>query len=350
MVAAAAALVVAFATMAASAFVVVLFTAVAAALAFTVLMATAFVVGTVLVATAVTVAAAAGGGVDVIVLGTFHPGGGEAVAELHAADTGNGEEGVREAGFHAVPEGLSEPGGDAGNDALHDAAQRISFLLCLVQSGVPLRLVGDSADFDEPGVAVELDAAAGGAGYGSEKQFLSDNAGGDDRKRQTAGEMAAAARILEAAVLKVRGIVRMAGARDVQQRLVILAMGVRIVEDDSERSARRIAFIDAAEDLRLIGLHTRGRALRAAPATGDIRRKIRLAEGNARGEAVHDHADLLAVRFAEYAYSEDVAKSVHSLSNKSLKPGKDLATQAVSSMSTGPSAPSAATLRAITMR
>ena len=127
-------------------------------------------------------------------------------------------------------------------------------------------------------------------------------------------------------------------------------MGVRIVEDDSKRGAGRIAFIDAAEDLRLIGLHTRGRALRATPAAGDIRGKIRLVERNARREAVHDHADLLAVRFAEYAYSEDVAKSVHSLSNKSLKPGKDLATQAVSSMSTGPSAPSAATLRAITMR
>ena len=282
--------------------------------------------------------------------GTLHPGGGEAVAELHAADAGDGENGVREAGFHAVPEGLSEPGGDAGNDALHDAAQRIAFLLRLVQGGVPLRLVGDSADFDEAGVTAELDAAAGGAGDGREEEFLRDDAGRDDRERQAAGEMAAAARILEAAELEVRGVVRVARARDVQQGLVVLAAGVRIVEDDGERGAGRIAFVDAAENLRLIRLHARGRALRAAPAAGDVRREIRLAERNARREAVHDHADLLSVRLAEDAYSEDVAKSVHSLSNKSLKPGKDLATQAVSSISTGPSAPSAATLRAITMR
>ena len=162
--------------------------------------------------------------------------------------------------------------------------------------------------------------------------------------------MAAATRILEAAVLEVRGVVRMTRARDIQQGLVVLAVRVRIVEDDGERGARRIPLIDAAEDLRLIRLHARGGTLRAAPAAGDVRREIRLAERNARREAVHDDTDLLSVRFAEDAYSEYVAKSVHSLSNKSLKPGKDLATQAVSSMSTGPSAPSAATLRAITIR
>ena len=97
-------------------------------------------------------------------------------------------------------------------------------------------------------------------------------------------------------------------------------------------------------------IRTFNRKFQDAPAAGDVRREIRLAERDARREAVHDHADLLSVRFAEDTYSEYVTKSVHSLSNKSLKPGKDLATQAVSSMSTGPSAPSAATLRAITMR
>ena len=132
-----------------TAFVVMLFTTVAATFAFTVFVAAAFVIGAMFMAAAVSMAAAACGSIDIIVLGTLHPGGGKAVAEFHAADAGNGEEGVREAGFHAVPEGLTEPGGDAGNDALHDAAQRIAFLLRLVQSGVPLRRVGDSADFDE---------------------------------------------------------------------------------------------------------------------------------------------------------------------------------------------------------
>ena len=123
MVAAAAALMVAFAAMAAASFVVVLFATVAATFAFTVLVAATFVVGAVLMAAAVSMPAATGRGIDIIVFRAFHPGGGEAVAELHAADAGDGEEGVREAGFQAVPEGLSEPGGDAGNDALHDAAQ-----------------------------------------------------------------------------------------------------------------------------------------------------------------------------------------------------------------------------------
>ena len=158
-VAAAAAFMVAFAAVTTTAFVVMLFTTVAATFAFTVFVAAAFVIGAMFMAAAVSMAAAACGSIDIIVLGTLHPGGGEAVAEFHAADAGNGEEGVREAGFHAVPEGLAEPGGDAGNDALHDAAERIALFLRLVQSGVPLRRVGDSADFDEAGVTAELDAA-----------------------------------------------------------------------------------------------------------------------------------------------------------------------------------------------
>ena len=48
--------------------------------------------------------------------------------------------------------------------------------------------------------------------------------------------MAAAARVLEAAVLEIRRIVRMTGTRDVQQGLVVLAFRVRVLEDDGERA------------------------------------------------------------------------------------------------------------------
>ena len=289
-------------------------------------------------------------GVHVVVLRASHPAGGKPVAEFYAADAGNGEDGMRETGFHAVPERLTEPGGDTAHDTFDDASQRIAILLRLVQGGLPFRLVSDSADFDETGVAAELNAAAGGAGDGREKQFLRDDTGGDDRERETAGEMAAAARVLEATVLEVRSVVRMAGTLDVQQGFVVLTVRVRIVENDGERSARRVAFLNAAEDVRFIRLHARSRAFRTAPAAGNVRRKVLLAERDARSQAVHNHSDLLSVRLAEDAYPEYLTECIHSLSNKSLKPGKDLATQALSSMSTGPSAPSAATLRAITMR
>ena len=93
-VAAAAAFVVAFTTVAATAFMVMLFTAVAATFAFTVVVAAAFVIGAMFVTATVTMATAASRSIDIVVLGTLHPGGGKAVAEFNAADAGNGEEGV----------------------------------------------------------------------------------------------------------------------------------------------------------------------------------------------------------------------------------------------------------------
>ena len=162
--------------------------------------------------------------------------------------------------------------------------------------------------------------------------------------------MATAARILETAVLELRRIVRMARTRDGLQGVIVLAPGVRILENDGERGARGVSFVHAAEDVRLVGLHAGRGTLRAAPAASDVRREIRFRERKARRHAVDDHADLLSVRFAEDAHSENPSKSIHSLSNKSKNPGNDFATQATSSMSTGPSAPREATFRAMTMR
>jgi hypothetical protein len=157
-------------------------------------------------------------------------------------------------------------------------------------------------------------------------------------------------RILETAVLHVRREVRMARARDVLQFRIIAAARIRIAEYDGERSPRRIALVHAAEDVRLIGLDAGSRAFRPAPAPVDVLREVLLAQFDTRLYAVQHYADFLSVRLAEDAYPENPSECIHNLSNISKNSGNDFATQAVSSISTGPSAPSAATLRAITMR
>ncbi len=252
--------------------------------------------------------------------------------------------------FHAVPEGLAQAGRKAVHDAFHDPAQRIAFLLRLREGCVPLRSVGDPADFSQASLAAEPHVAVGLFGHGFLQDLLGNDAGRDDGEREPAGEMAAAPRILEAAVLHVRREVRMARARDVLQLCIIAAARIRIAENDRERSPRRAALVHPAEDVRLIGLDAGSRAFRTAPAPVDILREVLLAQFDTRLHAIQRDADFLSVRLAEDAYPENPSECIHNLSNISKNSGNDFATQAVSSISTGPSAPSEATLRAITIR
>ena len=192
--------------------------------------------------------------------------------------------------------------------------------------------------------------AVGLFGDGLGQDFLGDDTGRDDGQRKPAGEMAAAPRILEAAVLHVRREVRMARARNVPEFRIIAAARIRIAENDGKRSSRRAALVHTAENVRLIGLDTGSRTFGPAPAPVDILREVLLAQFDTRLYAVQRNADFRSVRFAEDAYPENPSECIHNLSNISKNSGNDFATQAVSSISTGPSAPNEATLRAITMR
>ena len=111
-----------------------------------------------------------------------------------------------------------------------------------------------------------------------------------------------------------------------------------------------MAFKYAGDNFRHIGFHPGGGARCAGPAAGQIGLEIFRSKRQTGLYAVHHNAHIRAVGLAEDAYSEFVTKCIHSWSNNSLNVGKDLATQGVSSISTGLFAPRAATFRAITMR
>ena len=111
-----------------------------------------------------------------------------------------------------------------------------------------------------------------------------------------------------------------------------------------------MTLVHAGDNFRLVRLHTRCSAQGPGFAPGKVLRKIGLTQRNAGQHSVQGYTNAFPVGFAKNAYTKFISKSVHSLSNNSLKSGKDLATQAVSSMTTGASAPRAATRSAITMR
>ena len=127
------------------------------------------------------------------------------------------------------------------------------------------------------------------------QDFLRNDAGGDDRERQAAGEVAAAARIVEAAVFDIRRVVRMARAGRRAKQRIISGMRIRIGKRDGQRGAGRMALEDTAADQREVGFPARGRAFGTAPAPGQVRGEIRLRQGDPRLHAVNHHPDLGAV-------------------------------------------------------
>ena len=185
---------------------------------------------------------------------------------------------------------------------------------------------------------------------GKIEHLFGNDAGGHNAQGDTSAEVASSARVVEAPIFEVGREVCVTGTRVFPELLVVFAAGIFVLEEDGERGAGGVSLIHAAYDFRLIGLQTGGGAQGAGLAAGQILGEILHAKRNARKDTVYRNTDSLSVRFSKNAYAKFIAKSVHSLSNNSLNVGKDLATQAVSSISTGLSAPRDATLRAITIR
>ena len=129
---------------------------------------------------------------------------------------------------------------------------------------------------------------------------------------------------------------------------------------------------DAAYDCRPVGFYARSRTLCPALSAKDILFEILLAEFQTSRNAVQNDSDEFPVGFSEDAYSEFSAYRVHIFEiyffivcctymlrlsfssavcrNISWNCGKDFATHSSSSISIAPSAPRAATFRAITIR
>ena len=192
----------------------------------------------------------------VVVLAAGVSGRGKAGAEFDALDGGNTEDDLGDPVFHAVKDGLAHACGDAGNGALHDAANGVACLFCRLD---PLAH-GLSRRLGEGGKGSAPQGREGFTGHGhrvkgrvhyaprsvqmrqhgnapARQQLEADAPRHTQRRREPGGEMTATRRVLKAAELCLGGVIRVAGAGHVPQLPVIGGAGVRVADHRRQRCA-----------------------------------------------------------------------------------------------------------------
>ena len=204
--------------------------------------------------------------------------------------------------FYTVPERFTQADGKPFHGAFHYAAQGIALDLSCLQGLWPLVGVGEAAYGYQ--LCMEL---------GKIKHFFGNDAGCHNAKGDPAAEMAAAAGVVEPAVLEVGRKVGVAGTGVLAELLVVLAAGVLVLEQDGERGSGGLSLEHAGDNLGLIGLQARGGPQRTGLAAGKILHEIGLAERNAGQHAVYGNPDAGAVGFTEDTDSEFITKSIHVL-------------------------------------
>ena len=173
--------------------------------------------------------------------------------------------------------------------------------------------------------------------------------------------MSSSTRIIEIQPLDTGSIVCMSRTRHIVKQLIITGFGVLIPENYSQWSTGSISVENTAQYLRLISLDSRRGSLRSALTAQNILGEIFFLKRDSGLNAVQHHAYPISVRFSEYRNPEFSTERIHLISNylsylliifpkSSKNVGNDLVTQSVSSMTIGLSAPSSATLSAITIR
>ena len=126
----------------------------------------------------------------VVVLRAAHGGGFEAVTEFDAADAGDGEDGVRDFGLYAIPEGLSHPDGKALCYTFNYSTKGVSIQLCGGQKGIPGVRICVAAHLDKTGLNI-----------GKMNHLFGDDAGSNYSQCEPAAEVAAATGIVVSAIL-----------------------------------------------------------------------------------------------------------------------------------------------------
>ena len=153
---------------------------------------------------------------------------------------------------------------------------------------------------------------------GEVQHLLGDDAGRHDAQRETAAEGTAAAEVVVAAVFDVGGEVGVTGTRMLPEAFIILAVGILIAEEDGERGAGGVTVVHARDNLREVVLYAGGGAQGAGLAAGQVLGEVFFAHRDAGQYAVDCNADARSVGLAKNAYSESIAKCVHSFSNNSM--------------------------------
>lgn len=93
---------------------------------------------------------------------------------------------------------------------------------------------------------------------------LAQRTGKHQRSRQSAGEMAAAARVVAGIVAQHTRVVRVTGTRLSRQLGVVVRALIGVADDGTDRRARRFTIVDAGLNFRPVRLLTRGGLLVAA--------------------------------------------------------------------------------------
>ena len=121
--------------------------------------------------------------------------------------------------FHAVPEGFSEADGYVLYHTFHNASQGVAVGLCRLERLRPLIGLLDAPHLSERGMEAR-----------KIEHLFGHDAGGNNPQREPAAEMAAAARVVEAAELEVGRKIRMPRTGMLPKLLVVLAAGVLVAE------------------------------------------------------------------------------------------------------------------------
>ena len=278
-------------------------------------------------------AAAVGGGADaagvhvegVVVLAAAEARAGKAAADLEAFGGGEAHQGFGEVGLEFVEDGLAEPGGDAADGALDDAADAVALGADGFDEGDHLfghRGVGAADDIgldvgEGDGGGIDLggqlmdgfdvgDDLQRGAQLGED--LFRDGSGGDAADGLARGGATAALPVADA-VFGLVGEVGVRGAEGGLHLAVGLGAGVLVGDVDGDGGAEGATLEDAGEDARGVGLVARGDDVALAGAAAvEIALDVGLGEREARRDAVDDHADAAAVGFAPGGDAEGVAE------------------------------------------
>ena len=247
-------------------------------------------------------------------LGALHPRSRESVAELYAAHPGDGENGVRDATLHRIPEGIPHTDSQPGHGAFDYAAQGIPLGGNCLDQGRPFGGILLPANLHQLGIYcdVQLLGSFLGAVFGIQ-HLLRNHARRHYGKGQAAGEMSAAAGVVREIIFDIGHEVRVPRAGDGGELFVILALHVRIPEHNGDGSAGGIAVQHAAEYLGLVGFAAGSSAHRTGRPAGDVRCEILLFQRNVLRHSVQDHAYGRAVGFAENGNFEILSECVHNV-------------------------------------
>ena len=150
-----------------------------------------------------------------------------------------------------------------------------------------------------------------GGRHAAGKHLLGNDARRHQRKRQSAGEMATAARVLKSAELDIGHPIGMPGPRNLPEQVIIAAAGILIAEQDRERGSGRMAFIHPAEELRHVRFDARRRSGRTGAAARQISFEISGIERQSGLDAVNDDTYGRTVGLSEKGEGEFISKSVH---------------------------------------